>query len=364
MRTALARLVGMTLLAAACGASDGGGTGPRADFSLSLSPSALTLQRGATDSVTVTISRHNFREAVALSMAGAPPGVSGSFSVATDTGTSSTLHVSVADTAPVGFYDVIVNGLGSPGNRLAVLRLVINDSTVQTVTCLAGQTSPNYRPYRELMPLVSCSVPLYVTGSTAVPTAALRDAGSMLEAMLQHRPDIASSLKAAGTLTGVFAHDETVCDLIYFAQFAGTSLCARGAGGLGGTVTIPVTGCSERNVLKESDDPYLRGQAGGENICVHELAHTIMNIGLSDQDRLRIEQRYDSAVTEGLWTGDYAMENSEEFFGEMSQTYFCANPATPNPLHHGINCAAALQAYDPRTFQLIDGIYRGSADLR
>jgi hypothetical protein len=147
-------------------------------------------------------------------------------------------------------------------------------------------------------------------------------------------------------------------------MYRGTDLCARGAGGLGGTASLPATACSEKNVLKQSDDPYLRGTAGGENVCVHELSHTIMNVGLSSQDRLRIQQRYDSARTEGLWTGDYAMENAEEFFAEMSQSYFCANPSVPNALHHGINCPDALRNYDPRTFQLIDGIYRGSSDLR
>jgi hypothetical protein len=231
-------------------------------------------------------------------------------------------------------------------------------------TCLANQTSPGYRPYRELMALVSCSVPVYVTGSSAVPVIALRDAGAMLEAMLQNRSDIGPILRARGVLTGVFARSETVCDVLYFSMYKGTDLCARGPGGLGGTQSLPATACSEKNVLKQSDDPYQRGTAGGENVCLHELAHTIMNIGLSADDRLRIQERFDSARTEGLWTGDYAMENAEEFFAEMSQTYFCANPETPNALHHGINCAEELRNYDFKTFQLIDGIYRGSSDLR
>jgi len=237
-------------------------------------------------------------------------------------------------------------------------------NTLTASTCLAGETSPAYRPYRELMALVSCTGPLYVSGSSAVPLNALRDAGSMLEAMLLHRPDVGSALKTGGAVTGVFARTETVCDVVYFSAYQGTDLCARGAGGLGGTAALPATACSEKNVLKQADDPYQRGTPGGENICVHELSHTVMNVGLSASDRVQIQQRYDAARTEGLWTGDYAMENAEEFFAEMSQTYFCANPETPNALHHGINCADELRNYDFKTFQLIDGIYRGSSDLR
>lgn len=70
-------------------------------------------------------------------------------------------------------------------------------------------------------------------------------------------------------------------------------------------------------------------------------------------------------LQEELWETDYALENADEFFAEMSQSYFCANPAVPSFLHtRGINCADELEAYDPETFALIDQIYRGPADLR
>ncbi len=90
-----------------------------------------------------------------------------------------------------------------------------------------------------------------------------------------------------------------------------------------------------------------------------------MNVGLTDVDRSRIQDRYEAAKSEGIWAGDFAMENADEFFAEMSQTYFCANPEVPSFLHtHGINCADELSDYDPVTYALIDDIYRGTADLR
>ena len=187
----------------------------------------------------------------------------------------------------------------------------------------------------------------------------------MLAVMLRNRPDVGSALRGVGALTGVFARTETVCDLLSFSDFAGTSTCSAAPGGLGGVPGRPATACSERNVLREPGDPYARGTTAGENVWVHELAHTIMNVGLSDQDRLQIGQRFDAATTGGLWTGDYAVTNADEFFAEMSQVYFCANPAVPTFLHtHGINCSTALRDYDLPTFLLIDGIYRGTSDLR
>jgi len=59
------------------------------------------------------------------------------------------------------------------------------------------------------------------------------------------------------------------------------------------------------------------------------------------------------------------MTNDDEFFAEMAQSYFCANPDIPAFLHtRGVNCAGDLRNYDERTFELIDGIFGGSADLR
>src|SRR5207244_177660 len=65
------------------------------DYSLSLSPAALTIVQGMTGTTTATITRTNFSGAVTLSLGNAPAGVTGSFNPAAPTGTSSTLTVSV-----------------------------------------------------------------------------------------------------------------------------------------------------------------------------------------------------------------------------------------------------------------------------
>ena len=223
----------------------------------------------------------------------------------------------------------------------------------------------DYAPYRPLMDEVVFLGPLYTTSATEVPVAALEHAGTMLSIMLRHRPDVVETLQAAGALTAVFGRSQSVCDLPYFSDLKGTRTCQE-PGGLGGVPGRPATACSEKNVLKQPDDPFGRGtRTDGENVCAHELAHTIMNVGLTDEERLAIRKRFEAALQEGLWKGDFALENADEFFAEMSQTYFCANPEVSAFLHtHGINCAEELQAYDPSTFSLIDGIYREFADLR
>ena len=224
----------------------------------------------------------------------------------------------------------------------------------------------DYLPYRDLMVRATFLGPLVATGSSAVRRRALEDAETLLAMMLHYRTDVVDRLQLAGAVTAVFAKSESVCDLDYFADLAGQEICDTAVGGLGGVPGRPATACSEINVLRDPEDPFGRGtRPDGENVCVHELAHTIMNVGLSDEERQAIRVRFGEVLEDGLWTGDFAVTNADEFFAEMSQSYFCANPDIPAFLHlRGINCPRDLRSYDKDTFDLIDSIYRGSADLR
>ena len=90
-----------------------------------------------------------------------------------------------------------------------------------------------------------------------------------------------------------------------------------------------------------------------------------MNVGLSSRERADINARFRAEEVKSLWAGDYALENADEFFAEMTQTYFCANRKTPNaPHNHGVNCANELRDHDSVTYDLIHGIFRRTADLR
>jgi hypothetical protein len=242
-------------------------------------------------------------------------------------------------------------------------RLTIAWSEASQNFVIVDTAAPEYLPYAGLLSQISGVGPLYATGSPLVSPVALDEASRMLEVMLTHRRDILDRLQAAGALIAVFAPSERVCDLPYFSSLSGP-VCENSAGGLGGTPARPATACSERNVLAYPDDPYGRGLVRGENVCVHELAHTIMNVGLSDGDRQRVRARFDRLKPTRRWQGDFAMENADEFFAEMTQIYFCANPEIPTPLHtHGVNCALELKGFDPVTFQLLEDIYLRPADL-
>src|SRR5437588_13085183 len=87
MRSGLVLVAG---LAVVTGCGKDGGTGPAADYTLSLAPAALTIVQGATGNTTVTITRTNFTGAVTLDRSSAPSGETGAFRPAPPTGTSAT----------------------------------------------------------------------------------------------------------------------------------------------------------------------------------------------------------------------------------------------------------------------------------
>ena len=147
-------------------------------------------------------------------------------------------------------------------------------------------TTPEYKPFKALLKKVIAIGPVYVTGDSSVPDTALQAAGTILATMLQHRPDSGLLLRENGTFSAVSSRTERICDLPYFAGFNSTICNAYGEGGAGGVLGYPITACDEKNLLEESDDPYHRYHqhrqgSNSQNICVHELAHTIMDVGLS-----------------------------------------------------------------------------------
>jgi len=106
------------LTAIGCGGDDG--SGPTGSISLTASPSALTLQQGASGTVTVTLVRGGgFANPVNVAVTGLPAGVTLSVTPTQLTGatTQATVTVNVANTVPAGTYTATVTatatGIGS-----------------------------------------------------------------------------------------------------------------------------------------------------------------------------------------------------------------------------------------------------------
>ena len=66
-----------------------------------------------------------------------------------------------------------------------------------------------------------------------------------------------------------------------------------------------------------------------ENILIHEFAHSVMCIGMDDEQRQSICGAYQEAKQAGLYQSDiYMMENADEYWAEATQSWFDATVRT------------------------------------
>lgn len=123
-------VVPILALGACSGDDDGGITNPTGTISVTLGTTTITLAQGQSNTVLVSVTRSDgFDGAVALSVTGAPSGVTGTFSPASvaSGSTSSTLTLSVSASAATGSHALTVHASAAGiAEKTATLTLVVN----------------------------------------------------------------------------------------------------------------------------------------------------------------------------------------------------------------------------------------------
>jgi len=190
---------------------------------------------------------------------------------------------------------------------------------------------------------------------------ALYAAYDRLSMMLTNLPMVTSNLAAAGASLHIIGRDQVTTDLPEWRHDKGKPLDeykgltrdqrTRGMGGL-------LTSCGEENLLRLEKDKYR-----GRDICVHEFAHNIRNVGLPRDVVTLLDKQYERSLAKGLWKGAYSGTNPDEFFAELSMWYFGThgdlNMTGPKPA----NGPEGLKAYDPEAFALLDDFYQGRVSI-
>lgn len=187
------------------------------DFTLAANPTALTVKQGASGTVTVNITRNaTFTGPVALTLEGAPAGVTGTFNPASATGASSTLTLNVAATAAPGAYNLTIRGRGDD-NRI--------DKTV-TVR-LTVEALPDFS-----MALSPASVSLR-PGGTATVTVNLTRVGGFADAVELSIEGLPTGVTASFEPTSVTANTATLTLTAAATAATGTypAITVRGVGG-------------------------------------------------------------------------------------------------------------------------------------
>lgn len=195
---------------------------------------------------------------------------------------------------------------------------------------------------------------LPVVGSTNVSDQAVREAGWILQHMLPERPDILRTIASNHVRVAVMAWNEFTTDIPEHSRLQSKVYWDRRARGLGATPDAPAVSCAEENLLGFPTDPYT-----GENILIHEFAHTIHEVGLGKLDPSfdgRLQAAYRRARQAGLWTNTYAASNHKEYWAEGTQSWFDSNTAN-GPQHNEINTRSRLKRYDPALAALCAEVY-------
>ena len=200
-----------------------------------------------------------------------------------------------------------------------------------------------------LLERASSSGALCATGTNEVSQSALDRVSGLSASMLQHRADLANQLAATSHVIMLYGQVKW-CEAWPVAYYSMGCSTPRTSSGI---YAAPIIVCPENSIA----------------MCVHEIAHAVHAAG-DDSEDAAVERRFSNPEVQELWSG-YALTNHREFFAEMTTIYFC--PGTDYTLPaarylsiygNNLHCADALKAYDPKTYEVIHAIYRGSADLR
>lgn len=241
----------------------------------------------------------------------------------------------------------------------------------------AGQFDPFYGKY--------CSAGrLPILASKAVPDQALQQAYNIIMNMTAKKPDALKELVDGGVKFAVIGANENTTDLPEYQWLKNdtkTNWDERSRG-FGATESTPLSSGAEENLLCYHDDRYF-----GENITVHEFAHTFLNMGIAKVDPKfvdRVKTAYDEAIKKQLWWNTYADDNYEEYWAEGVQSYFNVNAEYPpsitgdsltatatalastnrnvhelegDAIHNFVNTREELKQYDPDLYNLLTEVF-------
>ena len=197
-----------------------------------------------------------------------------------------------------------------------------------------------------------------IVGSEAVPDSAIAAAAEHVHGMLVLRSDLAESL--ADTIgVAVIGAEERITDLPDFADlyrlYPGTAWRRVGRS-FPGTPEVPRAAGAEENLLCLERDRF-----AGQNLFARDFARTILRFGLAEVDaagRREIERAFNRAVAAGLWKDTLAEVNVDQYWAEITQSYFDVN-GYPDEEDDAdtVRTRADLARYDPAGYDVALAVY-------
>jgi hypothetical protein len=168
-----------------------------ASFSINLSPAVLTLPRGNTSVVTITLTRTDYAGPITLAFENPPPGITGTIVPASTTGNTATFTIDVGDNVAPGGYQLRLRGT-APGfiDRVAFLQVSVTVPTggvVEYLYCNASEVPAFFAyqdgsgPWKQVLPATTGTI-------TRFTFTLVQDRGGVLAVRHTTSPMVADAL--------------------------------------------------------------------------------------------------------------------------------------------------------------------------
>ena len=235
---------------AACGGGGDGGTTPTpipAAFTVSLSSSTLSVEQGASGTVSATIGRTGGHIAtIDLTIEGLPTGVTASFSPSaiTASATSTTLSVTVAASVTPGPYPFTIRGTAGVDTKTGLVTLTVAAKPAVAITLSAATASVQQGAGS------SYTATLARTNFTAAVTVAVTGAPTGVTPTVTNTGDVYTVSIAVGGNTAPGTYPLT------------TTVSGTGVASVSGTFTLTVT-AAPPSILLAASTTAVSIQAGG-----------------------------------------------------------------------------------------------------
>ena len=223
------------------------GTG--ADFTITSSPSTVSVAQGAfgTSTITTAVSG-GFNAAVSLSATGLPPGATAAFSptsIAAPGSGNSTLTLTTSASTPVGTYPITVTGTGGGKTHATTVSLVVTAggsgvttlTNGQPVTGLSGATG-SFQYFKITVPSGQTSLAIPISGGTGDADLYVKLGAQPTTSTYDYRSIVSGNTDSV-TVTNPAAGDWYI-GLYGYAAYSGVTLTATYSGG-GADTTPPTT---------------------------------------------------------------------------------------------------------------------------